>query len=428
MTTKDKKANLKKSQKVAEKAIWLEGALVASKIIAAVLSGSLALVSDAIHSASDILTIVTSWIGLKIAQKDPDEKFPYGYYKAESLGSLVISGIIIYAGWEMLTRGISSLTTPSEISLPLVALGVSLVDAIVLFFFGNYEIKIGQETGAQSLIAMGKENRTHIFSSTAVFVGTLSAYFNIPYVEGVITVGISGLIFQIGFESLRNSAFTLMDVSPDKEVESKIRQTLNEVPGIEEYFDLKLRKSGPSIFGEVKVGIRRDVEVNRSHQIADRVETAIKQAVPAVDRMNVHVEPFRSEYRHLVIPVQQKDGLASAVSQQFARSPYFLFVNLKGDEVKGYYFLENPFKEKQKRAGLAVAKLLAEKKSDVVITPEVGEIAFHALREYLFDVYQAEEGSAQEIIDMFKQNKLKQLTEATTQAGLKSKTNKNIIG
>ncbi len=400
--------NLKQGEQVAQKAIWLECSLVAAKIAGGLLSRSTALISDAVHSASDILSIVTSWIGMKIAQKEPDEKFPYGYYKAENLGTLVISLIILYAGWEMVTQGYASLFETSQIKVPLFALGVSLFDAIILFFFGTYEVKIGQKTGVQSLIAMGKENRSHIFSSLAVFLGTLSAYYQIPYIEGVVTIMISFLIFKIGFESLKDSALVLMDVSPDQEVEQDIKEAINQVKGIEEFYDLRLRKSGPSVFGEVKVGIRRDLDVKQAHDLANRVEAAIKNQVQKVDSFLVHVEPFKTDYRHLVIPIKEQEKLESRVSNQFARSPYFLFVNLKGEEIKGFYMLENPYQDQEKRAGLSVAKLAAERKSDTVITPEIGEIAYHALKEYLFDVYQAQGKTAQEVIDNFNQNQLKE--------------------
>jgi cation diffusion facilitator family transporter len=405
--------NLKQGEQVAQKAIWLEGSLVAAKIAGGLLSGSTALISDAVHSASDILSIVTSWIGMKIAQKEPDEKFPYGYYKAENLGTLIISAIILYAGWEMVTQGYVSLSETSQIKVPLFALGVSLFDAVVLFLFGTYEVKIGKKTGVQSLIAMGKENRSHIFSSLAVFLGTLSAYFQIPYIEGVVTIIISLLIFKIGFESLKDSVLVLMDVSPDQEVEQQIKESISDTRGVEEFYDLRLRKSGPSIFGEVKVGIRRDVDVKQAHDLASRVETAIKNQVGKVDSFMVHVEPFKTDYRHLVIPVKEKNNLNSEISNQFARSPYFLFVNLKGEKIKGFYILDNPYRDQKKRAGLSVAKLAAEKKSDTIITPEIGEIAYHALKEYLFDVYQAIKKVAQELIDNFKNNQLQEISPKT---------------
>ncbi|MEA3355523.1 MAG: cation diffusion facilitator family transporter, partial [Patescibacteria group bacterium] len=161
---------LKKGEKVARRAIWLEGFLVISKFFAAFLSGSLVLKADAIHSASDILSIVTSWLGLKIAQKKPSKKFHYGFYKAENIGSLIISFLIFFAFWKMIIDGYSRLFSFSSIKFAIVGLVVSLADALILYFFGKYEIKVGKEINAESLIAMGKENRTHLFSSMTVFV------------------------------------------------------------------------------------------------------------------------------------------------------------------------------------------------------------------------------------------------------------------
>ena len=400
---------LKLAESVAAKAIWLEGVLVIAKILVGWLSQSLVLISDAVHSTSDIINIITSWLGLKIAQKKPDKKFAYGYYKAENLGTLLISLIILYAGWQMLTQGYGRLFTPSDINLPILALGISLIDAIILFIFGKYEIKIGRQTGTQSLTAMGEENRTHIFSSSAVFIGTLAAYLNIPYIEGAITIAISLLVIRIGLKTIKKSSLVLMDISPAAEIEQQILRIIQKVSGVEEAYDLKLRRSGPFILGEVKVGIRKKVDVTRAHQIADKIETKIKKQVPTVDSLTVHVEPFQSDFRHLVIPVGEKQGLSSPVASQLSRCPYLLFVNLKGKEIKGHYFLSNPYRQQKQKAGLAVAKMIVKQKSDTVITDNIGEIAYHALQGYLFDIYQTKGKIAKQVIEEFIKGELNRL-------------------
>ncbi len=408
-----KEEKLKKGQKLAGKAIWLEGVLVAAKTIIGLLSGSLVLISDAIHSASDVLSIVASWFGLKIAQRKADQRFPYGYYKAENLGTLIISLLIVYAFWQMFTQGYSRLFSFSPVRIPLLALGISLLDALILFFFGNYEVKIGEQVGAQSLVAMGKENRTHLFSSMVVFIGVLAAWYKVPYLEGIITIGISLLILKIGLSAAKDSVLALMDVSPSEEIEQKIARAIESVPGVEEYFDLRLRKSGPFIFGETKIGIRKFVDVKRAHEIADRIEQEVKRRVPQIDSFTIHVEPFRSNFHHLVIPVKEKKGLDSQISNHFGRAPYFLFVNLEGKKIKGFYFLENLHKDKPIRAGLAASKLIAQQKSEILVTSEIGEISFHTLRDSLVDVYQAEGEIAKEIITQFVKGKLSQLKKAT---------------
>ena len=211
----------------------------------------------------------------------------------------------------------------------------------------------------------------------------------------------------------RDSVFALMDVSPSDEVEQSVIKAIKSVPGIEEYFNLRLRKSGPFIFGETKVGIRKFVDVKRAHEIADRIEREVKKKVSQVDSLAVHVEPFKSKYHHLVIPVKAKKRLVSPIADQFGRAPYFLFVNLKGKKVKGHYFLENLHQKQKVRAGLAVAKLVTKQKSQVLITKEIGEISYHILKDYLFDLYQTQAQTTKKAIEQFNQGKLTLLKKPT---------------
>jgi len=408
-----RKDKLKKGEKVARNAVWIEGILVILKVLAGLLSGSLVLISDAIHSASDIISIITSWFGLKIAQRKASQKFPYGFYKAESLGALIISFLIIYASWEMLSQGYGRLFSFSQIRVPFLAIAISFIDALVLFFFGKYEIKIGKQIGAQSLTAMGQENKTHLFSSMAVLIGTLAAYYKIPYLEGLITIGIAVLILKIGLAALKNSAFSLMDVSPNELFVKRLEKVIKSVPGVEDFFDLRLRQSGPFVFGETKVGIRKFVDVKHAHEISEKIEKNIKKKIPEIDSFSIHVEPFKSDFHHLVIPVSNKKGLNSLLSKYFGRARYFLFINLKGEEIKGFYFLNNPYKDKSVRAGLSAAKMIIKQKSDVLLTAEIGEISFHVLKDNLLNIYQAKGEEVKEIIDQFINNKLSEISRAT---------------
>jgi len=159
--------------------------------------------------------------------------------------------------------------------------------------------------------------------------------------------------------------------------------------------------------------VRKSVDVKRAHEMADRIEKEVKKKVPSVDSFTIHIEPLRSDFHHLVIPVKNKEGLNSLVADKFARAPHFLFVNLESKKTKGYYILENPYLKEKVKAGLAVAKLLAEQKSEVLIAKEIGEISFYALRENLFDVYQAKGKTAREVINSYIEGELELLSKPT---------------
>ncbi len=117
------------------------------------LSGSIALIADAIHTSLDIFTSIAVWLGLTLAIREPREKFPYGYFKAENLVAFIVSIVIFISGIELLREAISSLLSPRSIKLYDAALLAALLSAVVLFALSRYKGKIGNRIGSQALIA-----------------------------------------------------------------------------------------------------------------------------------------------------------------------------------------------------------------------------------------------------------------------------------
>lgn len=115
--------------------------LAVGKAIAGFLSGSVVLLTDALHSGGDLFPIFASWFGLKISQKDPDEKFPYGYYKAESLVTFLVSIFWLYIAIEFILSGYSKIFTVSEISRPLLAGGVAFTSVVISGLISRYQKK-----------------------------------------------------------------------------------------------------------------------------------------------------------------------------------------------------------------------------------------------------------------------------------------------
>lgn len=112
------------------------------KFLVGILSGSVALISDAFHSISDFITSFSSWLGFRIAQRKPSEKFPYGYYKAETLVAFFISLFIVYVAIQLLLEGYTSTFTKRSLNLPLIALLMALISSVASFFIASYENRI----------------------------------------------------------------------------------------------------------------------------------------------------------------------------------------------------------------------------------------------------------------------------------------------
>ena len=272
---------------------------------------------------------------------------------------------------------------------------------------------MGKKAKLESLVVVGRENQMHLFSSLAVLAGVVAAWQRWPYVEGVVMMAIGLMVLRLAIEGLLEAVFSLMDVSPSGEVAEAMVRAALAVEGVEEVLDWRLRRAGPLVFGEVKVGVRKKIDVGQASRLAAAVEEKVRQKVAEIEALTVQVVPFKSEWQHLVLPVREKKGLGSRLSQSFGRSPYFLFVNLKGKKVVGFYFLANPYRKRAVKAGLAAAKLVAKQKSTALLTKEVGEIAFYVLERHLVDVYQTKAKTAKEAVVEFLAKKTKRLSQPT---------------
>ncbi|MCD4740618.1 cation diffusion facilitator family transporter [archaeon] len=404
---------LKKGEKAAGIAAVIAFLLTLLKVIAGLLTGSIVLLVDALDGILDLVSSLASWFGLRIAQKKPDEKFPYGYYKAESIVTLLISAIILYAAIELLMTGYHRLFELPVLEFPLLAVGVALLSAIVSYFLARYLAKVGKQINSSLLIATSRERKKDVFSSFVVFGAIISTYFRLPYAEGIVTILLSLLILVIGLKTAKDAVFALMDVSPSKQIDRKVKKAINSVPDVEGFDDLKLRKAGLFIFGEVKVKVKKFVDVQRAHLIASKIEEKVCLAVPQVESFSVHIEPYEPSIQKLVIPIKEDKGLNSEVMNHFGRTNYFLFVTLEKNKIKEVHAEKNPYKKKDVRAGLSTAHYLVKQKTTALTTKKIGEIAFHTLRDHLVQIYETKGTKASEVIENFANKKLTPLAEPT---------------
>jgi len=403
--------------KQGEKATVLAGAVTfffaLSKLIVGLLAGSIVLIADSIHSFSDTIGTVIAWVGLKISQKKATKKFRYGYYKAESIAAFIISGFILYAAYEIISTSYRRLFILSGITIPIIAISVAILDGIFMFSVGTYEIKVGKKIHSQSLISDGKESRTHLFSSSVVLIGILATIFRIPYFEGIAGIIIGIIIIKEGIESLKDSTYSLMDISPDKKIEKKIIKILKKEKKILKFRDLKLRKAGMYILGELTIMLKKGIKVSEAHKLTENIEEKIKSEINQIESITIHTEPFKSKKQKIIIPIKKRKGLNSEIIDHFGRAENLMFIELKGKKLENFYYKKNPYILKEVRAGLNLVKDTVKENPDVLITKQVGRISFHSLRDNLIELLHTEDNVVKDALDNYFKGKLKHLEEPT---------------
>jgi cation diffusion facilitator family transporter len=364
------------------------------KLTAALLSGSIALRADAIHTMTDFLSSFGVLVGLKISKRK-SKKFPYGLHKVENLVSLVISVLIFWAGYEIIKE---ILFTPAATVKKLyLAILVSAVSFVISFALSVYKIKEGQNTNSPSLIADGQHSRTDAFSSVIVFLG-LSGHLIGWQLEKIAAVVVVIFVIKAGFEILVNSLKVLLDASIDYSTLNQIRKIIEEEEYVENVATLLGRNSGPYRFIEADISLT-PMDIRKAHAIVDTIEKRIKEKVPFIDEIRIHYEPAEKAEKIFAVPLASKE---EQISDHFGESPFFAIiqVNSKTNHIMKKEIFKNPYIQKEKGKGIAVAEDLVNRGIDYVVVKESmkGKGPYYVLEDYQVEILQTTKSQLKDVL------------------------------
>jgi cation diffusion facilitator family transporter len=375
------------------------------KYVAGVLSGSIALVADAIHSLTDVISSIAVFIGLKISDRKPTEEFPYGFYKAENIVSLFLALAILYAGYAIVITSVGEFAEAGDLSDVPFAIAAALTSLILTLLLSSYKLKVGREENSPSVIADGKHTRVDTYASAAVLTGILGNYAGIHFLDPAAGILVSIFIFRSGYEIMKDSIKVLLDASIDYESLNRIRELTSETHGVRKIGALNARSSGKFIF--IEMGIETNLrDLKKVHQLSDKVENRIKSEIKNVDMVLIHIEPEEREFIRYAVPCTENNGAGSAVSWHFGEAEYFCIFDMRtrDGELTDMRFLKNPFATLEKRKGLRVAELLVAGGVDKLITKEsiAQKSAFYVLDDAYVDSEETDFDTVGEIIEGMK--------------------------
>lgn len=368
-----KKDRLIKGQRAAKYSTLTNLCLSIIKGSSGLMSGSVALIADSIHSFSDIFASLAVYIGLKLSQKKPDEKFPYGYYKTETMASLIVAVIILLGGLEIALQSLNGIIDPQPLKLPLIAILVAVISVAASLLLTRYEHKVGNEIKSPALMSDAKHSLIDVFSSLLVFVGILSSYLGYLSFQGVAGFMVALLIIWMGLKIGKNAVLVLLDASIDPKIMHQIESAALTVDGVEGVNSVKVRSSGPYLFGELHLETKKNVSVEKAHEISDKVEEMVRKDVEKLETLLVQVEPVKKDLIRFALPLKTRDGLNSVPSTHFGKVPYFLIWEVHNGEIKNYQIKDNPAQYLEKKRGIKTAEFLVNEKVDVLLGEELGE-------------------------------------------------------
>jgi cation diffusion facilitator family transporter len=341
-------------KKVALFSTLLNLVLVLLKSGFAILSGSVAVMAEAIHSFTDVIGSLTVLMGISISKRK-SPSFPWGLYKVENIGAIVSSFFVLLMAYE-LGRNVF-FSEANEIAHRAISVAVLSLMTVPVFLFARYEKKKAEELNSPGLLADAQNWMADIAPLVVVTIGFASSAIYSP-ADKIASAIIIVFIVKAGYDIVKNSMKSLLDASVDAKTIEKMRTIVNSFNEVVEITELNARNSGSFIF--VLLNLRLTLKkLKEAHETADRIEQAIKKEIPFVDRVTIHYEPEKREFIRYAVSISDREG---TLSRHFGSAPMIGIwaENISDGNVLSHEILDNPFLQMEKGKGIKLAEFLVE--------------------------------------------------------------------
>jgi cation diffusion facilitator family transporter len=286
------------------RALWISLAGLAATALAqavvVALSGSVALLGDALHNAADALTAMPLGAAFLVSRRSPSRRYTYGYGRAEDLAGIVIVAVIVLSSAVAAYVALGRLLHPHRVT-HLAAVGV----AAAVGFAGNelvarYRIRTGRRIGSAALVADGLHARTDGFTSLAVLAGAGGVALGWRWADPVVGLLITAAILAVGWQAAREVGRRLMD-SVDPALTEQAEATLRATPGVLAAGRVRLRWVGRTLRAECEISVDPACSIVQAHDVTVSAEHALIHAIPRLAAASVHADPLDDTDHHAVL-------------------------------------------------------------------------------------------------------------------------------
>ena len=264
------------------------------KLAAGLLAHSGAMISDAVHSASDIFSGLIVLLGVKISTKEPDEQHPYGHERYECVAALLLSGILAVVGGAIGIGAVKDIISGKAAEIPgllaLIAAVVSIAVKESLFWYTRGYAKKYRST---ALHAEAWHQRSDALSSIGALIGIAGARMGVPVMEPIASLIIALFILRVAIRIFKEAIDQMVDHSCNEEAEEAFRTTALEQPGVMGVELLRTRMFGNRVYVDLEIAADPNLTLAAAHEIAEDVHDAIEKTFPEVKHIMVHVNPAK---------------------------------------------------------------------------------------------------------------------------------------
>lgn len=293
----DDKTIVKTAVKVSTVSIILNIILSLLKLVAGIFGKSMAMLSDAVHSLSDVFGSIIVIIGVKISKKKEDNDHQYGHDRMECLASLALGAILFLTGALLIYEGIKKIVSGTSISTPgQIALIAAIVSIVVKEGMYWYTKINANRINSDALKAEAWHHRSDALSSIGSLIGVAGAMLGLKILDPVMGCVIGVVIIKVSYDIAKESVDKMVDKACDDDTVGALKKEVEKVPGVKELDIIKTRMFGTKIYVEIEISVDGNMILKDAHDIAEQVHDNIEKKFENVKHCTVHVNPYG--YKH----------------------------------------------------------------------------------------------------------------------------------
>ena len=264
------------------------------KFLAGIIAHSNAMISDAVHSASDVFSTIVVMIGIKLASKEADKEHPYGHERLECVAAIVLAMVLIITGLGIGAEALKNIVQGnySDLQVPgilaLIAAVVSIVSKEAMYWYTRYYAK---KIDSSALMADAWHHRSDAFSSIGALVGIGGARVGFPVMDSIASLVIFVFIVKAAYDIFKDAMDKMLDHSCDEETEKQIYDCVMKNEHVRGIDLLQTRIFGNKIYVDVEIQLYASYTLEEAHNIAETVHKDIEDSFPKVKHIMVHVNP-----------------------------------------------------------------------------------------------------------------------------------------
>lgn len=284
---------LSKGGGVAAKSFSILVAVGIFEVFVGLLSGSLGLIADGAHSFADAAVSLIVWLGIRLSRKAPDGKFHFGYYRVETFSSIVAALFMISLGFIILYESYQILLSVRVIVNAEIAMATALIATIIALSLTFYKLRAAKRIDSLALKTDALNSIKDVLTSVTAFFGiALSHYLGIIQTDSIAGIIIALFIFTVSYVTIKEASLVLMDACTCTEIVSDIENIAKNIQHVKKVQNIRLRKLGPYIVGDMHVEVDGKMTVNEADKITTEIEEKIKQEFDEVVEFKVRIEPY----------------------------------------------------------------------------------------------------------------------------------------